>query len=33
MLSTMQDTPMSIGQIVRYGTTAHADSEVVTWEE
>ena len=31
MLSTMQDTPMSIGQIVRYGTTAHADSEVVTW--
>jgi fatty-acyl-CoA synthase len=33
MLSTMQDTPMSIGQIVRYGTTAHADSAVVTWEE
>ena len=33
MLSTMQDTPMSIGQIVRYGATAHADSEVVTWAE
>jgi hypothetical protein len=24
---------MSIGQIVRYGTTAHSASEVVTWEE
>ena len=32
MLSTMQDTPMSIGQLVRYGTTTHADSDVVTWE-
>jgi fatty-acyl-CoA synthase len=33
MLSTMQDTPMSIGQIVRYCTTAQADSKVVTWDE
>ena len=31
MLSTMQDTPLSIARLVRYGTTVHGDSEVVTW--
>ncbi|MGH3423661.1 MAG: fatty acid--CoA ligase [Nocardioidaceae bacterium] len=30
MRSTMQDYPLSIGQILRHGTTVHADSEVVT---
>jgi fatty-acyl-CoA synthase len=31
MLSTMQDGPLSISQLVRYGTTVHGGSEVVTW--
>src|SRR4051794_16810675 len=31
MRSTMQDSPLSIATIVRYATTVHADSEVVTW--
>jgi fatty-acyl-CoA synthase len=30
MRSTMQDVPLSIATIVRYGTTVHAASEVVT---
>ncbi len=30
MRSTMQDVPLSIATIVRYGTTAHGDREVVT---
>ncbi len=31
MKSTMQTTPLLISQILRYGTTVHADQEVVTW--
>lgn len=31
MKSTMQPTPLLISQILRYGTTIHADQEVVTW--
>jgi fatty-acyl-CoA synthase len=31
MLSTMQDGPLSLAQLVRYGTTVHGASEVVTW--
>ncbi|WP_017591127.1 long-chain fatty acid--CoA ligase [Nocardiopsis potens] len=31
MRSTMQDAPLSIGDLVRYGTTVHGDAEVVTW--
>ena len=31
MLSTMQDGPLSIATLVRYGTGVHGDSEVVTW--
>jgi fatty-acyl-CoA synthase len=31
MLSTMQDGPLSIAQLVRYGTGVHGDSEIVTW--
>jgi fatty-acyl-CoA synthase len=31
MLSTMQDTPLSIAQLVRYGSTVHGASEVITW--
>jgi fatty-acyl-CoA synthase len=31
MDSTMQPTPLLISQILRFGTTLHADQEVVTW--
>ena len=31
MRSTMQDVPLSIATIVRYGTTVHGASEVITW--
>jgi len=31
MLSTMQDGPLSLATLVRYGTGVHGDSEVVTW--
>ncbi|MGH3518198.1 MAG: long-chain fatty acid--CoA ligase [Haloechinothrix sp.] len=31
MLGTMQDVPLSIAQLLRYGSTAHGASEVVTW--
>ncbi len=31
MRSTMQDAPLSIASIVRYATTVHSESEVVTW--
>jgi fatty-acyl-CoA synthase len=31
MLSTMQDGPLSLARLVRYGTTVHGDSEVATW--
>ncbi len=30
MRSTMQDFPLTIGSLMRHGTTVHADSEVVT---
>ncbi|KHL19294.1 fatty-acyl-CoA synthase [Mumia flava] len=30
MRSTMQDVPLSLGRVREYGTTVHADSEVVT---
>ncbi|AYJ52115.1 long-chain fatty acid--CoA ligase [Rhodococcus sp. P1Y] len=33
MKSTMQDTPLSIGQLVRFGTTIHPTAEVTTWSE
>ncbi|MGB9376036.1 MAG: long-chain fatty acid--CoA ligase [Mycobacteriales bacterium] len=31
MRSTMQDVPLSIGSLMKYGTTAYATSEVATW--
>ena len=31
MRSTMQDVPLSIGSLLRYGTTAYGTSEVSTW--
>ncbi len=31
MRSTMQDAPLSIATIIRYGSTVHAGSEVVSW--
>ncbi|QCB28236.1 long-chain fatty-acid--CoA ligase [Corynebacterium endometrii] len=31
MLSTMQDVPLSIGRILRYGATVHGDTKVTTW--
>ncbi len=31
MESTMQSTPLLIAQILRYGSTLHADQEAVTW--
>ena len=31
MKSTMQDTPMSIGQLVRFGTSIHSSAEIITW--
>ena len=31
MRSTMQDAPLSVATIVRYATTVHAESEVLTW--
>ncbi len=31
MRSTMQDTPLSLATLLRYGTTAHAASTVTTW--
>jgi fatty-acyl-CoA synthase len=31
MRSTMQDTPLSIATLVRYGITVHGSSEVITW--
>lgn len=33
MLSTMNDLPLSIAQLLRHGSTVHADAEVVTWAE
>ncbi|MBS9532257.1 long-chain fatty acid--CoA ligase [Mycobacterium sp. M1] len=32
MLSTMQDAPLSIADLLRYGSTVHAGAEVITWE-
>src|SRR5690349_20738054 len=31
MLSTMQDTPLTIGRLVRHGTGMYSASQVVTW--
>jgi acyl-CoA synthetase (AMP-forming)/AMP-acid ligase II len=31
MLSTMQDEPLSLATLLRYGTTVHSTAEVVTW--
>src|SRR5699024_9828299 len=33
MLSTMQDAPLSIAQLLRYGSTVHSQAQVVTWTE
>ncbi|MGV9743730.1 long-chain fatty acid--CoA ligase [Rhodococcus zopfii] len=33
MLSTMQDAPLSIAQLLRHGSTVHGDAEVVTWTD
>ncbi len=33
MLSTMNDLPLSIAQLLRHGSTVQADAEVVTWTE
>ncbi len=31
MLSTMQDGQLSLGRLLRHGTTVHFESEVITW--
>ncbi|HEX4699410.1 MAG TPA: long-chain fatty acid--CoA ligase [Actinomycetes bacterium] len=31
MHSTMQETPLSLATLLRYGTTVHGTSEVITW--
>ncbi|MDQ4105393.1 MAG: long-chain fatty acid--CoA ligase [Actinomycetota bacterium] len=31
MDSTMMDVPLTVGMIMRHGTTVHGDSEVITW--
>ncbi|MBV9728177.1 MAG: fatty acid--CoA ligase [Pseudonocardiales bacterium] len=31
MDSTMMDVPLTVGMIMRHGTTVHGDSEVLTW--
>ncbi|RSM69953.1 long-chain fatty acid--CoA ligase [Amycolatopsis sp. WAC 01375] len=31
MLSTMQDGQLSLGKLLRHGTTVHSESEVITW--
>src|SRR6478735_622787 len=31
MLSTMQDEPLSLATLLRYGSTVHAAAEVSTW--
>ncbi|MAU84649.1 MAG: long-chain fatty acid--CoA ligase [Gordonia sp.] len=33
MLSTMQDAPLSIAQLLRHGSTVHGTAEVVTWTD
>ncbi|MFD6857352.1 long-chain fatty acid--CoA ligase [Rhodococcus sp. NPDC060090] len=33
MLSTMQDAPLSIAQILRHGSSVHSQAEVVTWTD
>ncbi|MEE2031773.1 long-chain fatty acid--CoA ligase [Rhodococcus chondri] len=33
MLSTMQDAPLSIAQLLVHGSTVHGDAEVVTWTD
>ncbi|HEX7322678.1 MAG TPA: long-chain fatty acid--CoA ligase [Mycobacterium sp.] len=33
MLSTMQDAPLSIAKLLRYGSTIHGHAEVITWTE
>ncbi|TCP56511.1 fatty-acyl-CoA synthase [Tamaricihabitans halophyticus] len=33
MLSTMQDGQLSLAQLLRHGTTLHADAKVTTWTE
>ncbi|MDH6676788.1 fatty-acyl-CoA synthase [Rhodococcus sp. LBL1] len=33
MFSTMNDLPLSVAQLLRHGSTVHADAEVVTWTE
>ncbi|MFD4294614.1 long-chain fatty acid--CoA ligase [Rhodococcus sp. NPDC058505] len=33
MLSTMQDAPLSIAQLLRHGATVHGGAEVVTWTD
>ncbi|TQF74008.1 long-chain fatty acid--CoA ligase [Rhodococcus spelaei] len=33
MLSTMQDAPLSIAQILRHGASVHGAAEVVTWTD
>ncbi|MFD1812552.1 long-chain fatty acid--CoA ligase [Rhodococcus gannanensis] len=33
MLSTMQDAPLSIAQLLRHGSTVHGGAEVVTWTD
>lgn len=31
MLGTMQDTPLSVARLLEYGSTVHANQEVITW--
>ncbi|QDQ97289.1 long-chain fatty acid--CoA ligase [Tomitella fengzijianii] len=33
MLSTMQEAPLSIAQLLRYGSTVHSEAQVVTWTD
>ncbi|WP_182348106.1 long-chain fatty acid--CoA ligase [Tomitella gaofuii] len=33
MLSTMQEAPLSIAQLLRYGSTVHSEAQVITWTD
>ncbi len=33
MLGTMQDAPLSIARLLRYGSTVHGDAHVITWTD
>jgi fatty-acyl-CoA synthase len=33
MLSTMQDAPLSVAQLLRHGSTVHSQAQVITWTD